>query len=114
MNVRVCSNDGQRFDIRKVGLTPWGDERLEFTFELRWANGKIDFVCSRDRLLQLQDSLNKHRTGEHVNHCFINEEGNLEITLTGLNTGLCQFHVIAIPNMMGDDRIEFSFDGVME
>lgn len=112
--IRIYSTNGRRFEIRTIGQTAWGDEQLEFDFALGWANGKVEFVCSKDRLAKFQESLDKHRAGEEVSHCFINEDGNLEITLTGLNTGLCQFQVIAIPKMTDDDRIEFSFEGTVE
>jgi len=112
--VRIHSTDGRRFEIRTLGRTTWGDEQLEFLFDLGWANGKVEFVCSKDRLAKLQESLDKHHAGEEINDCFINEDGNLEITLTGLSTGLCRFQIIAIPKMTDDDRIEFSFEGTVE
>jgi hypothetical protein len=87
--IRIHSTNGRRFEIRTIGRTTWGDEQMEFGFTLGWANEKIAFVCSKDRLAKFPESLEKHSICEEVNHCFINEDGNLEITMTGLNTGLC-------------------------
>lgn len=113
MNLRVNATNDGHFVLRVLSQTTWGDERLEFTFELGWASGKIELVCSKERLMHLQASLDKHREGDEVNHCFINEDGNLEINVKSLSTGLARFHVIAIPKMTNDDRIEFSFDGTV-
>lgn len=109
--MKLVGDDGKRVEVAEVGVTNWGDVRIELRFDVGWARGTVAGVCGRQRLDEFASALERLPRSSVR---FINEDGNIDITLAPTPTGRLELKVTASPNMVEDQEIELNFAGVLE
>ena len=112
--IKAIGTNGNTFSLETLNISEWGDVELLFEFDLSWVKGSIKALCSSDRFRQFENFVKSAISGTECEHDFINEDGNIEIKVKGSFTGHYTLEIIASPNMLDDDGIEFSFEGNIE
>jgi len=89
----------------------YGDVVSTFKFNLGWATGSVRVVASSERMEALSNSIDSILTSTLNRVEFINEDGNLDISLLVKSGGVVEFRAVAMPNMIDEDRIEIYLCG---
>ena len=111
--IRITGDDGKSAEFALDGREEWGDVRILFSFGLGWMSGKVRGSCSGNRISELAEAVRSLAGGAQQDVSFINDDGNIEFSLKLKPTGRVELAALAIPDMAGEDRASFSFEGIL-
>lgn len=105
------TDDGRSIHLRATRRSESGDLEIELEFSLPWASGRIRGTCGEDRWADLERSLDRLLNGRDDRLTFINEHGNVDISVVAIRSGQFQVKVEVMPNMIDEDRLAFGLQG---
>lgn len=111
--IAATGENGHGFVLKTHGLTPFGELRISLDFDLQWAKGSFESITSENRIHEFMRAIVAMNGGNAGSFSFMNDEGNLEITVKPTGRGDAIMEIIAIPNMAKDDRVEFEVEGTI-
>jgi len=107
----ITNSESHSVSLIRKERKNYGDVVSTFQFNLGWATGSIRVVSSSERMEALLNSIDAILASSLDRAEFINENGNLDISLVVKSCGAVEFRAVAIPNMIGEDRIEIYLCG---
>jgi hypothetical protein len=111
---RLRNDEKQFFSLVVKETLEYGDVKVEVAFDLAWASGKVEVICSNERLDELRASLAARTEDIDKEIDFISDEGNLELKIIPQTLGSIELMAIMIPSMANEDKIECCIVGYLE
>lgn len=111
--ITAVDTNGHGFVLTNIGLTSFGEMRVSLEFTLSWAKGAFEFITSEYRIHEFVRAIVEMNGGESGSFSYINDEGNIEITVMPTGRGDATIDLVGIPNMAKDERLEFEVEGAI-
>lgn len=91
-----------------------GDTAIELAYNILWCQGYVRTLCASERVALLSNNVAMILNLQSTSADFTSDEGSITISIVVRHDRHVNIHVIAMPTMIGDDKIEFSFNGLID